>query len=76
MQFVRTIVDSKRLEKIVYMPRKMKNQKVEVLILPIFDKQPKKKKEFVPEDFEGVLKIDQETLKNEMEHLRDEWERF
>ncbi len=76
MEFVRTIVDSKRLEKIVYMPRKMKNQKVEVLILPILDKQPKKKKEFVPEDFEGVLKIDQETLKNEMEHLRDEWERF
>jgi hypothetical protein len=32
--------------------------------------------EFVPEDFEGVLNIDQETLKNEMEHIRDEWERF
>lgn len=75
MEFVRTIVDSKRLEKIVYMPRKMKNQKVEVLILPILDKQPKKKKEFVPEEFEGVLKIDQKTLDWEMEHLRDEWER-
>jgi hypothetical protein len=58
------------------MPRKMKNQKVEVLILPILDKQPPKKKEFVPEEFEGVLKIDQKTLDWEMEHLRDEWERF
>jgi hypothetical protein len=31
--------------------------------------------EFVPEEFEGVLKIDQEALDWEMEHLRDEWER-
>jgi hypothetical protein len=58
------------------MPRKLKNQKVEVLIFPILDKQPKKKKEFVPEDFEGVLNIDKETLDREIEHLRDEWERF
>ncbi|HLP59242.1 MAG TPA: hypothetical protein VK186_10450, partial [Candidatus Deferrimicrobium sp.] len=55
-------------------PKKLKNQKVEVLILPILDKH-KKKKEFVPEDFEGVLKIDIETLDREIEHLRDEWER-
>ncbi|HLP47876.1 MAG TPA: hypothetical protein VK469_18170, partial [Candidatus Kapabacteria bacterium] len=68
MEFVRTIVDSKRLEKIIYMPKKLKNQKVEVLILPILDKH-KKKKEFVPEDFEGVLKIDIETLDREIEHL-------
>lgn len=76
MEFVRTIVDSKRLEKIMYMPRNLKNQKVEVLILPITDKKSKKKKEFVPEDFEGVLKIDQKTLDREIDHMRDEWERF
>jgi len=42
----------------------------------IAEKEPKNKKEFAPEDFEGILNIDQETLDQRMEHLRDEWERF
>ena len=66
MQFVRTIVESNRLEELVTIPKEFKNQKVEVLILPLNEKQEKKKKTFNPDDFEGILNIDPEIVDREI----------
>ena len=76
MQFVRTIVESSRLEELVAIPKEFKNQKVEVLILPLTKKQEKKKKTFNPDDFEGILNIDPEIVDKELKNMRDEWERL
>ena len=76
MQFVRAIVESNRLEELVTIPKEFKNQKVEVLILPLNEKQEKKKKTFNPEDFEGILNIDPEIIEREIKNMRDEWERI
>jgi hypothetical protein len=78
MQFVRTIVESNRLETIVDIPEELKDQKVEVLILPFPADQPKKKnkKGFNPDDFEGILNIDPGVIEEEIKRMRDEWERF
>lgn len=76
MQFVRTIVESNRLEKIVDIPKEFKNQKVEVLILPIYDKKKKKRETFNPNDYEGILNVDIESIDNEIRNMREEWERI
>jgi hypothetical protein len=76
MQFVRTIVESNRLEELVDIPGEFKNQKVEILILPLIEKQEKKKKTFNPDDFEGILNIDPEIIDREIKNMRDEWERI
>jgi hypothetical protein len=78
MHFVRTVVESNRLEAIVDIPEDLKDQKVEVLILPFPGEHFKKKskKDFNPEDFEGILNIDAETIEGEIKRMRDEWERF
>lgn len=76
MQFVRTIVESNRLEKIVDIPKEFKNQKVEVLILPIPDKKKKNKETFNPNDYEGILNVDIETIDKEIRNMREEWERI
>ncbi len=75
MQFIRTIVESNRLEKIVDIPKEFKNQKVEVLILPIYDKKKKKRDAFNPNDYEGILNVDIESIDNEIRNMREEWER-
>jgi hypothetical protein len=76
MQFIRTIVESNRLESVVDIPTELRNQKVEVLILPLPEKQGKKKKEFNPDDYEGILNIDAEDIEKEIKSMRDEWERI
>ena len=76
MQFVRTIVESNRLENIVDIPEEFKNQKVELLILPLLEKQRKKKEKFIPDDFEGILNIDVGNLEKEIKRMREEWERL
>ena len=76
MEFIRTIVESNRLENVVDIPRGFRNQKVEVLILPLSEKHEKKKKAFNPDDFEGILNIDAEGIEEEIKSMRDEWERF
>lgn len=76
MQFVRTIVESSRLEELVAIPKEFKNQKVEVLILPLTKKHEKKKKTFNPDDFERILNIDPEIVDRELKNMRDEWERL
>ena len=75
MQFVRAIVDSNRLEEVIHIPGEFRNQKVEVLILPLLEERKKKKKLFNPDDFEGILNIDAENIEREIKSMRDEWER-
>jgi len=70
MQFVRAIVESRCLENVVEIPREFKNRKVEILILPLQEK--KKKKEFNPEDFEGVLDLPPEVIESELHEMRNE----
>jgi hypothetical protein len=74
MQFVRAIVESSSLENVVEIPREFKNRKVEILILPLQEK--KKKKEFNPEDFEGVFDLTPEEIESELRAMRDEWDRI
>lgn len=74
MQFVRAIVESSSLENVVEIPREFKNRKVEILILPLQEK--KKKREFNPEDFEGVLDLTPEEIERELREIRDEWDRI
>ena len=74
MQFVRAIVESNSLEKVVEIPREFKNRKVEILILPLHEK--KKRKEFNPKDFEGVLNLPPEEIASELREMRDEWDRI
>ncbi len=76
MQFVRTVVESSRLENVIAIPEEFRNQKVEVLILPLPEKKKKKKKEFNPDDFEGILNIGAEEIEKEIKSMRDEWERI
>ena len=75
MQFLRTIVESNRLEHVVKIPKEFRNQKVEVLILPLPAKKRKTRKEFNPDDFEGILNIEPNVIEEEIESMRDEWER-
>jgi len=74
MQFVRTIIDSDRLENVFDIPREFKHQKVEVLILPLPGK--KKKKLFNPGDFEGILDAAPGEIEQEINTMRDDWERI
>jgi hypothetical protein len=74
MDFVRKIIESKKIESIISLPYKLKNKKVELLILPIEEK--KEKKDFCPEEFNGVLNIDYNELEKELKALRQEWERI
>lgn len=76
MQFVRTIVESSRLENVITIPKEFRNQKVEVLILPLLEKKRKTKKEFNPDDFEGILNIDAKEIERDIKNIRDEWERI
>ena len=76
MNFVRTIVNSDSLEKLVNLPDDLKHQEVEVLIFPIEKSLKKTKREFNPEDYEGILHIDTDILEKELKAIRDEWDRF
>ncbi len=74
MNFVRKIVNSDDLERIVSLPDDLKHQKVEILILPIERKAQKSDRVFNPGEFAGVLNINDVDMK--IRALRDEWERF
>ncbi len=74
MNFVRKIVNSDELEKIVTLPDDLKHQKVEILVLPIGRKERKSDRVFNPGEFVGVLNI--KDIDKEIRALRDEWERF
>ena len=74
MEFVRKIVDSDDIESIVSLPNELKNKKVEILILPLEQKEDKK--DFNPKAFKGVMNIDEKELKKELDDMRKEWERL
>ncbi|MCK4762645.1 MAG: hypothetical protein KAW12_10650 [Candidatus Aminicenantes bacterium] len=76
MQFVRKIIDSKRLENVVDLPIEFKGKKIEMLLLPIAAKKKAPKKTFNPREFRGAAKIDEKTLKKQLSELREEWQRF
>ncbi|MCK4765283.1 MAG: hypothetical protein KAW12_23990 [Candidatus Aminicenantes bacterium] len=71
MQVVRTIVESSKLENIVEMFDEFKHQKVELLILPVIEKQQRRGKKFDPDEFVGILNIDEESIKKEIKSMRD-----
>ncbi|SKA03802.1 hypothetical protein [Selenihalanaerobacter shriftii] len=73
MNFIRKIIDSNEIDKIIKLPQKLKNKRVEVLILPIDDDE-EKKEEFNPEDFTNILDI--KGIETEIKVMRDEWERI
>lgn len=72
MQAVRQIINSNSLKNIFNLPLELRNRNVEVLILPA-DDQPATKSAFAPEEFAGVLKLDDATAAARI--IRDEWER-
>jgi len=74
MDFIRKIIDSDDIESIVSLPDDLKNKKVEILILPLEEKD--EKKEFDPEKFKGITNLEEKDLKKELEDMREEWERI
>ncbi len=75
MNFIRKIINADKLRKIISIPDDMKNQKVEVIILPVLESgsSKKKQKKFDPDDFSGVMKI--KDIDKKIQSVRDEWER-
>jgi len=75
MQFIRKIMDSKFIEEIITSPEELRNQKVEILVLP-FNKNESYdpgKEIFNPENFEGILVT--ANLEKEIKNIRDGCER-
>jgi len=73
MNFIRKVIDSNEIDKIIKLPQELRNRRVEVLILPIDDDE-KKEEKFNPEDFKNIL--DLKDVEVELEVMRDEWERI
>ncbi len=74
MEAIREIVDLKKLGTIVNIPPDFNYSKVEILILPVDDTLPEKKKVFDPEKFYNVSSIDDVT--EDIQAMRDEWDRI
>jgi len=74
MNFIRTVVNSDALEKIISLPEELKHREVEILIFPIEGTSKKPKNKFNPDEYAGVLHI--KNIEHEIRSLRDEWERF
>ena len=74
MNFVRKVIDSDSLESLISLPDELKHKKVEVLILPIEEKN--REDDFNPKEYRGVLNLDSEELETELNKMRDNWERL
>jgi len=74
MDFIRKIVNSNDLESIVSLPNELKNKKVEMLILPLEEKESRKN--FKPEEFKGIINMKEEEIKKDLTDMRKEWERY
>ncbi len=72
MQFVRKIIESTLIENIIDLPEELQHKKLELLVFPFVEKESSN--EFDPEDFAGLLNI--ENLDREIKNMRDEWERI
>ena len=66
MDFVRKIINSDDLDPVLNLPQELKHKQVEVLVLPVEEKQ--EKVSFDPEEFKGVLKI--ENVEEEIKAIR------
>ena len=75
MAFVRTIINSDKLDNIITIPDDLKHQEVEVLVLPITESIEVNKTDFDPDAYSGTLQLSSEEIENELKALRDEWER-
>ena len=72
MHAVREIINSNALKNVFNLPPELRNRTVEVLILPA-DEQFSSKRTFKPEDYTGVLKL--EDAAAAARSIREEWER-
>jgi len=72
MQFVRKIIESTLIEQVIDLPEELQHKKLELLVFPFVEKECLE--EFNPEDFVGVLNI--ENVDGEIKKLRCEWERI
>jgi hypothetical protein len=72
MLAVREIINSNALKNVFNLPPGLRNRTVEVLILPV-DEQLSSRPTFCPEEFAGVLKLD--DAETAARSIRDEWER-
>ena len=76
VQFVRKIIDSKLVEDIVEIPIKLKNKKIEMLLLQVDKEKSKPQKKFDPRKFRGITNIDENIVNEQIKDLRKEWQRF
>ncbi|MCP4135804.1 MAG: hypothetical protein GY754_32855 [bacterium] len=74
MNFIRKIMNSDELEKVINIPDELKHQKVELLVLPFIESSPKKKTQFNPDSYVGILKL--ENVDEEINSIRNEWDRI
>ena len=79
MNYLRKIINSEDIETLFDLPEELRNKKLEVLILPIEEEKEaavEDEGEFNPDDFRGVLNKNEDDLKEELEVLRNEWDRL
>jgi len=79
MNYLRKIINSEDIETLFDLPEELRNKKLEVLILPIEEEKEaavEDEDEFNPDDFRGVLNKNEDELKEELEVLRNEWDRL
>ena len=67
MDFIRKIIDSNDIESIVSLPKDLNNKKVELLVLPLEEKD--ENKEFEPQRFRSITNMGEKILKKELEDM-------
>ena len=71
-------MNSEEVETLLDLPEHLKNKKLEVLILPVEEKEvgSEEDREFNPDDYRGILNKDEEKLKEDLDKMRKEWDRL
>ena len=75
MNYLRKIINSKDIESIVELPEELKNKKVELLILPVSEDEENESK-FDPEEYCGLLNLEEEKIKEGLSEIRSDWKRY
>lgn len=76
MTFIRTIINSDKLDNIVTIPDELKHQQVEILIFPVTEEKKETGIDFNPDSYSGILDLSENEIASELKAIRDEWERF
>ncbi len=76
MNFIRKIINSDKLNNIIQIPEDLRHQNVEILILPLQYSTKKSVKKFDPDDYSGILKLDEGVIEDRIKSMREEWDRF